>query len=62
MELASSKSWELCWEEMDTNKIEFFRKEEGCFSGGSVVKSLPANAGDAGLIPGPGRFHMPWNN
>ena len=25
------------------------------FSGGSVVKYLPANAGDAGLIPGLGR-------
>ena len=25
------------------------------FSGGSVVKNLPANAGDAGLIPGLGR-------
>ena len=24
------------------------------FSGGSVVKDLPANAGDAGLIPGTG--------
>ena len=23
-----------------------------CFSGGSVVKNLPANAGDAGSIPG----------
>ena len=29
-------------------------------AGGSVVKNLPANAGDtgdAGLIPGPGRGH-----
>ena len=26
------------------------------FPGGSVVKNLPANAGDAGLIPGSGRF------
>ena len=26
------------------------------FLGGSVVKNLPANAGDAGLIPGSGRF------
>ena len=26
------------------------------FPGGSVVKSPPANAGDAGLIPGLGRF------
>ena len=25
------------------------------FSGGSVVKNLPANAGDTGLIPGSGR-------
>ena len=25
------------------------------FSGGSVVKNLPASAGDAGSIPGPGR-------
>ena len=25
------------------------------FSGGSVVKNLPANAGDMGLIPGSGR-------
>ena len=29
--------------------------------GVSVVKSLPANAGDAGSIPGPGRSHMPWS-
>ena len=27
------------------------------FPGGPVVKNLPANAGDAGLIPGLGRFH-----
>ena len=26
------------------------------FSGGSVVKNLPANAGDTGLIPGLGRL------
>ena len=29
-------------------------------SGGAVVKNPPANAGDNGLIPGPGRFpHAP---
>ena len=28
------------------------------FPGGSVVKNLPANAGDTGSIPGPGRSHM----
>ena len=32
------------------------------FPGGPVVKSKPANAGDTGSIPGPGRFHMPWGN
>ena len=28
-------------------------------AGGTVDRSLPANAGDIGSIPGPGRFHMP---
>ena len=34
----------------------------GDFPGGAVVKNLPANAGDAGSIPGPGRSHMPRSN
>ena len=35
--------------------------KKGTFQGfpdGSVVKNLPANAGDMGLIPGPGRPHV----
>ena len=32
------------------------------FPGGPVVKNPPADAGDTGSIPGPGRSHMPWNN
>ena len=32
------------------------------FPGGTVDKNPPANAGDMGLIPVPGRFHMPWGN
>ena len=32
------------------------------FPGGSVDKNLPTNAGDTGLIPGPGSFHIPWSN
>ena len=28
------------------------------FPGGAVVKNLPANAGDVGLSPGPGRTHV----
>ena len=32
------------------------------FPGGAVVENPPANAGDTGSIPGPGRSHMPWSN
>ena len=32
------------------------------FPGGAVVKNLPANAWDPGLIPGPGRSHMLRSN
>ena len=35
---------------------------EGDFPGGTVVKNLPANAGDTGLSPGQGRSHMPQSN
>ena len=33
----------------------------GC-PGGPVVKNLPANLGDTGPIPDPGRSHTPWSN
>ena len=32
------------------------------FPGGTVVKNLPASAGDTGSSPGPGRSHMPRSN
>ena len=32
------------------------------FPGGTVVESLPANAGDMDSSPGLGRSHMPWSN
>ena len=35
----------------------------GDFLGGPVVKNLPCNAGDMGLVPGPElRFHVPQSN
>ena len=34
----------------------------GDFPGGAVVKNPPANAGDMGSIPSPGRSHMPQSN
>ena len=37
-------------------------KSGGGFPGGAVVESLPANAGDTGSSPGPGRSHMPRSN
>ena len=40
-------------------KIKIFVLSFPC---GSVVKNLPANAGDAGSIPGLGRSHMPQGN
>ena len=36
------------------------RKED--FPGDPVVKNSPANAGDMGSIPGPGRFHVLWSS
>ena len=32
------------------------------FPSGSVVKNPPANAGDKGVIPDPGRSHTPRSN
>ena len=32
------------------------------FPGGVVAKNPPANAGDTGSSPGPGRSHMPRSN
>ena len=34
----------------------------GDFPGGTVVKNLPANAGNTGLSPDLGRSHMPRSN
>ena len=32
------------------------------FPGGALVKNLPANAGDTGSSPGPGRSHVLRSN
>ena len=42
--------------------INILNKMSRDFPGGAVVKNLPANAGDTGSSPGPGRSHMPWSN
>ena len=38
------------------------QKDTWDFPGGTVVKNPPANAGDTGSSPGPGRSHMLWSN
>ena len=41
---------------------KFYKTNDPGFPGGTVVKNPPANAGDTGSSPGPGRSHMPWSN
>ena len=38
------------------------KKKKMEFLGCTVDKNPPANAGDTGLIPGLGKFHMPWSS
>ena len=43
----------------DMSKENCFKKrQKPGFSGGPVVRSPSTNAGDTGLAPGPGRFHV----
>ena len=41
---------------------QLLKVEKEGFPGGAVVKNPPANAGDKGSSPGPGRSHMPRSN
>ena len=43
-------------------KYDVKNLRQRAFPGGAVVKNPPANAGDTGSSPGPGRFHMPWSS
>ena len=47
-----------CWENWSTT----CKRMKLGFPDGLVVKNPPANAGDTGSIPDPGRSHMPWSN
>ena len=46
---------------MDCKTLLYNKAEQG-FPGGTVVESLPANAGDTGSSPGLGRCHMLQSN
>ena len=41
------------------NEVTYEKYSAWGFPGGAVVKNPPANAGDAGLSPGLGKYHMP---
>ena len=45
-----------------THLLILKNKQSLGFPGGTVVKNLPANAGDTGSSPGPGRSHMRWQS
>ena len=59
-----------CWKgaekgsAMEVSFRELGLRERGlaCPASSSVVKNLPANAGDTGLSLDPGRSHMPQSN
>ena len=52
----------LVFQNFSTEGEMLYNIEFGDFPGGAVVKNPPANAGDTGSSPGPGRSHMPWSN
>ena len=70
MDMSLSKLWELVMDReawraavcgVAKSQTRLSNWTEPNFPGGGpVVKNLPVNARDMGLIPGPGRFHMPW--
>ena len=53
-----------CLQYLVTDGMDTSDKAESMldFLGGTMDKNPPANAGDKGSIPSPGRFHMPWSN
>ena len=60
--LASSLPWSFYFSQSEIPSECIYQEETPDFSGGAVVKNLPANAGDTGSSPGPGRSHMPRSN
>ena len=44
------------------SRLNLISTQRGDFPDSTVVKNPPANAGDTGSSPGPGRSHMPQSN
>ena len=63
--LSSFHNFKESWKEKNGTELSWRLKEATGFLGGSVVKNPPANARDAGSIPGSGRLNrkiskIPW--
>ena len=52
----------VCAKAQNHKRLASLRPESQDFSGGTMDKNLPANAGDLGSIPDPGRSHMPQSS
>ena len=50
------------WGRGTAGMLSSVKDTPGDFPRGAVDRNPPAKAGDMGLIPGPGRFHMPRNS
>ena len=50
------------WGTLKAHFLSGLKSSQQDFPGGSLVKNLPANAGDTNSIPDPGRSHTPWGN
>ena len=61
LSILPGESLELVHQESE-QKCSFFKKVAMDLPSGPVVKNPPANAEDPGSIPGPERFHMPWDS
>ena len=51
-----------CFREKLVETIILLKKDIQDVPGGAADKTLSANAGDTGSIPGPGKFHMQWSS
>ena len=62
--LGNQRFYQLPMESVTSvSKLTFFNlKTPGVFPDGSVVKKLPASAGDVGSIASPGESHMLQSN
>ena len=62
MSLALLGEWHCNTISKYNTAFRIVRKQRRDFPGGTVDKNPPANSQDTGLIPGPGRFHIPQGN